>query len=361
MSWLSSFFSSTPGEQRSETTFNPQVEGAIQQLVGGALSTYGQPYQAYGGQRIAPLNWSQEHAIATGNMTAANPNPYLQAAWTQSMNVPGQLNGLGEIPPELANNHRATTAGLQGYGQMSPYMQNVVDVTKQQAIRDFGEAQAGRDTEAVNAGAFGGSRQAVAQGVAERGLADRLTNIQATGMQGAWDQAQQYGLQAEGLGIQNNAAFNSLWNNAQNQRLQAAQTNLNAGQLMGSLGTAYRNDENSRVNTLMQLGALQQGQQQQGYDLAYQDFLQQRDYPMAQANFLNQILSGTPSQQTIQTGSNTQSAPSPFVQVGGTAMGLAGLGKAIGWDNVGSGLSWIGRQGTSLFNSLGFAHGGTVR
>ena len=49
---------------------------------------------------------------------------------------------------------------------MSPYMQNVVDVQKAQAMLDFDRAQAGRDAQAVQAGAFGGSRQAVAQALA---------------------------------------------------------------------------------------------------------------------------------------------------------------------------------------------------
>ncbi|MEK9984532.1 MAG: hypothetical protein VW879_07300, partial [Opitutae bacterium] len=44
---------------------------------------------------------------------------------------------------------------------MSPYMQNVVDVQKQQAQLDFDRMQAGRDAAAVQAGACGGSRQAV--------------------------------------------------------------------------------------------------------------------------------------------------------------------------------------------------------
>ena len=50
------------------------------------------------------------------------------------------------------------SAAAQQY--MSPYMQNVVDVQKAQALLDFDRAQAGRDAQAIQAGAFGGSRQA---------------------------------------------------------------------------------------------------------------------------------------------------------------------------------------------------------
>lgn len=77
---------------------------------------------------------------------------------------------------------------------MSPYMDAVVERQKQGAIRDFDRGQAGRDARAVRAGAFGGSRQAVADYLAEEGLGDRLADIEATGRQQAFQQAaQQFG------------------------------------------------------------------------------------------------------------------------------------------------------------------------
>ena len=78
----------------------------------------------------------------------------------------------------------------QTVGQyMSPYMQNVVDVQKQQAQLDFDRQQAGRDAAAVQAGAFGGSRQAVGDYLAQEGLARQMGDIQATGQQQAFEQA----------------------------------------------------------------------------------------------------------------------------------------------------------------------------
>ena len=54
---------------------------------------------------------------------------------------------------------------------MSPYMQNVVDVQKEQARRDFDRSQARRDADAVSAGAFGGSRRGVVDALAQEGFA----------------------------------------------------------------------------------------------------------------------------------------------------------------------------------------------
>ena len=78
---------------------------------------------------------------------------------------------------------------------MSPYMDAVVQEQKRGAIEDFERSQAGRDAAAVQAGAFGGSRQAVGQYLAEEGLQKQLGGIEATGRQQAFEQAaQQFGL-----------------------------------------------------------------------------------------------------------------------------------------------------------------------
>lgn len=80
-----------------------------------------------------------------------------------------------------------TGAEVQQY--MDPYMQNVVDVQKREAREDFGRSQAARDAGAISAGAFGGSRQAIQQGMAEEGLQEQLGDIQAAGSQAAFQQA----------------------------------------------------------------------------------------------------------------------------------------------------------------------------
>lgn len=74
---------------------------------------------------------------------------------------------------------------------MSPYMQAVVEDQKSQAIQDFERQAASRDAAAVQAGAFGGSRQAVQEALAEESLQDKLGSIGATGAQAAFQEAQQ--------------------------------------------------------------------------------------------------------------------------------------------------------------------------
>ena len=108
---------------------------------------------------------------------------------------------------------------------MSPYMQSVVDVQRDQANRDFRESAANRSAAAIKAGAFGGNRQAVADSLAERDRANLLNQIQATGSQAAFENAQQQYERDRGASI-NGQQFNV------NSRLQADLANQGAGQAM---------------------------------------------------------------------------------------------------------------------------------
>lgn len=74
---------------------------------------------------------------------------------------------------------------------MSPYMQGVIDKQTREAIRQADIARGGRGARFAQAGAFGGSRQAIEEAEAERNLQTQLGDITATGLQAAYDRAQQ--------------------------------------------------------------------------------------------------------------------------------------------------------------------------
>jgi hypothetical protein len=69
---------------------------------------------------------------------------------------------------------------------MSPYMQNVVDIQKREANRDYQQQLNQLNAQSVQAGAFGGSRQAIQQAEAARNQATRLGDIEAKGLQEAY-------------------------------------------------------------------------------------------------------------------------------------------------------------------------------
>jgi hypothetical protein len=74
---------------------------------------------------------------------------------------------------------------------MDPFMQQVVDIQSQKAIEGAQKAQLGQNLAAARQGTYGGGRQAILQAEREAGLRQQLGDIQATGSQAAFQQAQQ--------------------------------------------------------------------------------------------------------------------------------------------------------------------------
>lgn len=238
----------------------------------------------------------------------------------------------------------------QSVGQyMSPYMQNVLDVQKEQARRQFEEQRGGRNAQAVQAGAFGGSRQAVQEGMAERDLLNRMADIQATGQQNAFQSAQQ--------AFQSDRAADFARQQAQAAeqariqgigvgelgRVQGAQAaeNRAAGQFglgafgqaanlggqLAALGETGRATDIQNAQLLETVGSQQQGLRQQQLDLAYQDFLRQQAYPEQQLQLYSSILRGVPVDPTTST---TLYQPyNPLQQALGAGLGAIGLYRGM--------------------------------
>ena len=268
---------------------------------------------------------------------------------------------------------------MQAY--MSPYMQNVVDVQQQEAIRQADIARQARQAQAVGQGAYGGSRQAVAEAEAQRNLATQLGRIQAEGQQRAFEQAQQAQQFGAGLGIQGlQAGLSGLRTGMEgtgqaiqgaNLGLQGTAQRLAAGQLglqgvrtglegqqlglagtqastqagrfglqglqtgvqgaqaaigaagqLGGLGAQQFEQQMAITDAMQKYGALQQAQRQQGLDVAYQDYLAQQNFPYQQIGYFSDIIRGLPMSQSSQTMYGGQ--PSLAAQLPGLALAGAG-------------------------------------
>lgn len=232
---------------------------------------------------------------------------------------------------------------------MSPYMQNVTDVQKAAAIRDYQKAMPQLAAQQVKAGAFGGTRGAVERAEAQRGLMSQLQNIQAQGQQNAFQNAQQAqqfganlglqglqaGMQGAGLGLQ--GVSGALAGTAQG--MQGAQTGLqgvNAAQAgyglanqaasnMSNIGSQQQQADINRINLQNTLGQQQQAYQQQLYNQAIQDYATQQQYPLMQLGMMSNMLRGLPMQATT-----TQTYMPMGQQLMGYGLGALGAAKAFG-------------------------------
>jgi hypothetical protein len=328
---------SPPPSQNTTYTTNvpeyarPYVENMLEstqkQIYNEDMTSF-RPYQAYGadydpktGKQIpgsydvnryfAGFQPLQEKAMrSVGQMQT--PGQFDQAsglagaAGLGSLGLAGQAAGAGQQFAQQAQDPRA----MQGY--MSPYMQNVVDYQKTQALRDFNIAKPMRARQAVGAGAFGGSRQAIMEAEAERSLGSQLQGIAATGSQKAFEDAQrqqQFGAQLGLQGIQ--AGLQGM-----GQAGQAAGT-------LGQLGQQQFGAQKDIINLQSQMGKEQQALEQNKINQAIQDYAISQQYPFMQLGMMNAMLRGLPMQ--TQSTQLYQAQPSMLQQ----GIGLTGAASTL--------------------------------
>jgi len=261
-------------------------------------------YTPYEGQRLADENTDTARSREIARSVAEGGIPGLtQATGGTAAGMNRALQGMGFQSQDF------DTAQAQKY--MSPYLQNVLDVQKNQAILDFQRQQAGRDASAVQAGAFGGSRGAVQQGLASEALQRQLGDIQATGQQKAFEQAQQQ------FGADREARLA-----AERQGLSAAESLSGQSAQLAALGEKARAGDIESAQLLEKIAKDRQAREQAGLDLAYEDFVRQRDMPREDLTFLSSILRGVPVTPSTETTKFQQY--NPVKDLLGT--GIAGLG-----------------------------------
>ena len=211
--------SSAPTEQKvTQITIPPELMPYAKKTLGTAEDlAYNQPYQTYGGQRLAGLNPLQQQGIS--NTAALGPTSQIgqasgiaglvgqQAGQMGSSYQPMQyqptnVSYMGTQAPQLqqyqmggpqqVGAERFGTQAMQDY--MSPYMSGVVEQQKRGAMQDYARQMPGLQAQGIRAGARGGTREALLQSEANRNLQGQLQGIEATGRQQAFQQAgQQFG------------------------------------------------------------------------------------------------------------------------------------------------------------------------
>jgi hypothetical protein len=279
------------------------------------------PYQAYNAPRIAGFSKMQTDAQKqAGGMKTSEMTGFGGAL--------AGAAGLGALGAQYdPTQFQAGQFGQQQAQQyMSPYMQSVVDIQQREAQRQGDIASTQRGAQAVGAGAFGGSRQAIMDAEAARNLATQKGDIQAQGLQSSYQQAQaQFNAdQARQMQAQQLAEQSKQY--GAGYGMQGLQTALQGAGQLGALGQ-QQFGQGMDINKLRAgYGAQQQDLQQRGLTQAYQDFQNQQNYPYKQLGFMSDMIRGLPlGQQSTQQ--VYEAEPGMAQQIGSIGMGAMGLSK----------------------------------
>jgi hypothetical protein len=265
-----------------------------------------------------------------------------------------QAAGTGSMYERMATDPMS----MQAY--MSPYMQNVVEIQKQQAIEDAQRSQLGANLGAARQGTYGGARQTLAQTQREAGLNKQLSDIQAQGLQSAFDQAQksqQFGVTSGLQGLQ--AGISGAQTGIQGagmglQGVQAAQAGygmgIQGGQAVGQLATQQQQADLSRLGFQGQMGDIQQQQQQRITDQAIQDYALSQEMPMQRLAGFNALLRGyaTP----VTTTSQYQAPANPLQTIGALGTAAGGFGTLMGGGKKAGGAIKLAKGGITDVDAI---------
>jgi len=278
-------------------------------------------------RQVAGLAPGQQQAINLGYQGVGAYAPMLQAAeGTVGAGAGALEQGIGTAlsgAPLLMGSTGAYDP--QAYQQfMDPYMESVIAQTQADIARQGDIQRQGINAQAVGAGAFGGSRQ----GIAEQELARNVMEQQArTGAQmrsAGYQQAQQQAQNAfqNQMARQQSAAqlFGQLGTGIGALGSNLAKTGLS----QAALGEMAQTGQQRDINALMSLGGLEQQQAQAGFDAARATELERQYEPFQRLSFMSDIFRGVPSTASTLT-SETAPSPSAISQIAGLGVGLAGI------------------------------------
>lgn len=278
----------------------------VADMLGKSWALSSMPQQTYGGPLTAGYNPNMVNAFSgIANLTVPT-------------GVGDTAGNLENVAQDYANfdTSFSTPQFNQQYAQqyMNPYLQSALDPQLEEARRQARISQLQDTSRLTQAGAYGGSRQAIMESERNRNLMDQQNKMLAQGYTAAYDQAlnafnkdMDRDLRAQQLGAQYGLAALGGERGAYQAAQQAGLQGLGAE--MDIIGEQAR------------LGAAQRAAEQEAISADYAQFQQQRDYPYEQLQFMQSMLQGIP----IEARDVNYAEMSALMEVLGGAGGLSTL------------------------------------
>jgi hypothetical protein len=307
----------------------PQYQENFLKDLLASTSAYGNVPTYIPDRFVAPFSPGQQAAIDLGLSGVGAYQPLMQQG---EQTLAGGLGTYNQAVQQSLG-ATATTMGTMGaydprsyQAFMDPYTDEVINRAQADIQRQGDVAQQQIGAQAASSGAFGGSRQAVAEQELQRNLSDQMARTSAGLRSQGYQQAQNMAQQAFGdqMARQQNAAqlFGQVGQGLGTLAGGITRTGLSQAALGESAQAAQQRD----INALMSLGGLEQQQAQNMYDAYRQTELERQYEPFQRLSYMSDIFRGVPSSQTQLT-SETSPSPSTFSQIAGIGLGLAGLNQ----------------------------------
>lgn len=330
----------------TSTTNIPQwMSDYSQGLIGKANAIAAQPYQTYGGPRVAGLTDAQQQAASQVKGQVGSYLPGLQNA-TDTTNAAAAAPGaLASATPYMQRAGQTMPGNLEAY--LNPYTTNVIDRATQVANRNFNESTLPSiQNMFTGAGQYGSSNMQQVANKAGRDLTEGLQSNAGAMLSDAYNTA----------GSQFTSDQNRLAGLAGTSASAAASdrsSGLAAGQQQASLAGLKQQMGLADANALQAVGSQQQGLNQANLDTAYGDWQAQTQNPKENVNWLAGLVNGMPA--------NTASTTTSTAPLAGAKYGSSGMDQVLGGLSAAKGIYDIFKaRGGHVRHPIRFARGGLV-
>lgn len=318
-------------DENGQVIYERDAEGNIK------YDAFGEPVpQVIGGvprPDVMPFTPLQQEAIDLGaGGIGAYKDDFDSAreAITSGISTIGDATGYAELGKDQLE---------KSFGEFDPttmvdpyynqYVEDVIDVTERDIQRQ-GDLNRNRiNASAVDAGAFGGSRQAVAEQENQRNVLDAQARTGAQLRSQAYDAAM---TNARGV-FENEMARNQtgaqIYNTLGQGLGSLGGSQIAGGSSIGALGEATQGAIGRDVDRLFNLGSAEQTQRQSEYDVQRQGLIEEAYEPFQRFSYMSDIFRGVPSTQGTLTATSAPS-PNPITQFLGNSMGMSSYYNAGG-------------------------------
>lgn len=256
-------------------TVAPGFEGYIGDMLSTGWGLAKLPYQPFTGQRFAPTSDLQQQAFTGYQGLGAYQPGQFSAGFDYQ---PGQFNtGLGPV------------GSVQDY--MNPFLQNVVDIQAREARRQADISRNAEQARLAQAGAYGGSRQAIMEAERQRNLGEQIGDIQSKGLMAAYEQAQKQRLGEATLGLEGQRL-------GELSRQFGAEGGAKYGleaQRLGELSRQFGAEQGLKtLADQLKAGTVQRGIAQEPLDFGYKEFQESLNQPYKGLGLMQSLLEGMP-------------------------------------------------------------------
>jgi hypothetical protein len=170
---------------------------------------------------------------------------------------------------------------------MNPYVQSALNPALEEARRQADIARVADAGRLTQAGAYGGSRQAIMESEGRRNLMDKQNQMLTSGYSTAFDKAQQQFNADQARKIQEQQFGTT-------SGLQGLQTGIQGAQAQGQLGALQSQSDLAGINALANLGGVERGIESEGIAADKAQFEEARLNPYKMVQFQQSLLSGMP-------------------------------------------------------------------